>query len=380
MSTAAPSVVSDTTDLREIAAVIRACAKRNGDDDERRVNASLEAVAAELETTAGQSAGQTSTREQQISFFDLKARQLRNLAWTGDMALSTELLRLAKKLESGAGRLKGAARPTGGAAGRAVKRKGRWTRFAPGAVAMAMAIGLAAIVWAGEGWFSSLGESRIGATKTAGNPPASMPPASPPAAPPQPTAPPVTGTARPPPPKPAMGVVATRLAAEVLARAQRVVKPEAASEPRPRRVTRITAAVEAPSAIGQLDLSRGHVDAAASPPPIDAASVQPPTDTPDLPPDRPPPPPDARQAALPPVAPRSLSIGGPVPLVSAAPALASGLTTPPESIPATALNSRECVSYTSDRSMSGRSEPVQGLACRDVSGRWQRQTEVPRSN
>jgi hypothetical protein len=374
MSTAAPSVVSDTTDLREIAAVIRACAKRNGDDDERRVNASLEAVAAELETTAGQSAGQTSTREQQISFFDLKARQLRNLAWTGDMALSTELLRLAKKLESGAGRLKGAARPTGGAAGRAVKRKGRWTRFAPGAVAMAL--GLVAIVWAGEGWFSSLGESRIGATKTAVNPPASMPPASPPVAPPQPTTPPVTGTARPPPPKPAMGVVATRLAAEVLARAQRVVKPEAASEPRPRRVTRITAAVEAPSAIGQLDLSRGHDDAAAFAPPIDAASARPPADTPDRPP-----PPDARQAALPPVAPRSPSIGGPVPLVSAAPALASGLTTPPESIPATsALNSRECVSYTSDRSMSGRSEPVQGLACRDVSGRWQRQTEVPRSN
>jgi hypothetical protein len=370
MSTAAPSVVSDTTDLREIAAVIRACAKRNGDDDARRCDASLEAVAAELETTAGQSAAQT-TRDQQINFLDLKARQLRNLAWTGDMALSTELLRLAKKLESAAGRLKGAARPAGGAGGRAVKRKRRWTRFAPGAAAMA--IGLAAIVWVGEGWFSSLGQSRIGATKTEGNPPASMPPA----APPQPTAPLVTGTARPPPPKPAMGVVATRLAAEVLARAQRVVKPDAASEPRARRVTRITAVVEAPSAIGQLDLSRGHVDAAAFPPPIDAASVPPPADTPD----RPPSPPDARQAALPPVAPRSPSIGGPVPLVSAAPALASGLTAPPESIPAiSALNSRECVSYTSDRSMSGRSEPVQGLACRDVSGRWQRQTEVPRSN
>jgi hypothetical protein len=374
MSTAAPSVVSDTTDLREIAAVIRACAKRNGEDDGRRVNATLEAVAAELETTAGQSAAQTSTRDQQISFLDLKARQLRNLAWTGDMALSTELLRLAKKLESAAGRLKGAARSTAGAGGRAVKRKGRWTRFAPGAAAMA--IGLAAIVWAGEGWFSSLGDSRIGATKTAGSPPASMPPASPPAAQPQPTAPPVTGTARPPP-KPAMGVVATRLAAEVLARAQRVVKPEAASEPRPRRVTRITAAVEAPSAIGQLDLSRSHDDAAAAPPPTDAASVRPPTDTPD----RPPPPSDARQAALPPVAPLSPSIGGPVPLVSAAPALASGLTTPPESTPATSsANSRDCVSYTSDRSMSGRSEPVQGLACRDLSGRWQRQTEVPRSN
>jgi hypothetical protein len=229
-----------------------------------------------------------------------------------------------------------------------------------------MAIGLAVIVWAGEGWFSSLGESRIGAPKTAGSPPASMPPASPAA--PQPTAPPVTGTARPPPPKPTMGVVATRLAAEVLARAQRVVKPEAASEPRPRRVTRIAAAVEAPPAIGELDLSRGHDDAEAAPPPIDAASVRPPADTPDRP-------------ASPPDAPRSPSIGGPVPLVSAAPALASGLTTPPESIPAiSALNSSECVSYTSDRSMSGRSEPVQGVACRDLSGRWQRQTEVPRSN
>jgi hypothetical protein len=154
---------------------------------------------------------------------------------------------------------------------------------------------------------------------------------------------------------------------------RRVAKLEAPSEPEPRRVARPTAAAAAaPPALRPLDGSRSRRDDAVSPP-VDAA---------DLPPlDEPPSAPGSRQAVLPSAPPRSLSTGGPMPLVTAAPEPGAGGSVQPGSTgPTSAPNTSECVPYAADSSISGRSEPVQGLACRDAGGRWRRITEELRSN
>jgi surface antigen len=68
-----------------------------------------------------------------------------------------------------------------------------------------------------------------------------------------------------------------------------------------------------------------------------------------------------------------------VPLVATAPAVTVGNAVDPAVTAGTSTPSLgDCVSYSSETSMTGRSEPVQGVACRDATGKWQRLTEVPR--
>src|SRR6266851_3624141 len=144
MSTATRSTAPDVTDLCEIAAAVRAVAKRSGGAGE--ADASLEAVAAEMEITAEQSAAQDGSaargRARRIRYLDLKARQLRWMGWTGDTLRATELLKLAKQLEDRADRLKGQAHAFAGGGG-LLARKAPWVRLAP--VAVATIIGLAAV-------------------------------------------------------------------------------------------------------------------------------------------------------------------------------------------------------------------------------------------
>jgi hypothetical protein len=360
MSTATRSTVSDVTGLREIAAGVRAVAKRGGGE----ADASLEAIAAEMEITAEQSAardgGEARGRAHHIGYLDLKVRQLRWMAWTVDTLRSAELLKLAKELEDHADGLIRPVRALAGAGG-LLARKALWVRFAP--VAVATVIGLAAVIWSGDRWLFSRGDSQTIATATALVLPV-------PAAPALPTEevtvpPPVMSTERPPP-QPEMAVLATRLAAEIVATQRRVAKLEAPSEPKPRRTARAAAPAGAPPAVRELDLSRGARDDDAPPSPaVDAATVPSPDQAPAAP--------GARQAALPP------AIRAPVSLLATAPAKALGDAAEPSPTAGTSAPSqRECIPYSSDTTMSGRSEPVQGLACRDANGTWRRMSEVPR--
>jgi hypothetical protein len=369
MSTAARSTVPDIADLRETAAAVRAVAKRSSGDGE--ADASLEAVAAEMEITAEKSAAQDGSaargRARHMRYLELKARQLRWMAWTGDTRRASELLKLAKELEDRADRLKGQARAFAGGGG-LLAREAPWVRFAP--VAVATIIGLAAVILSGDRWLPSRADSWTGATETALDPP--VPPPADPAPPTAVAALPPSISIAPPPQQPMVAVLATRLAAEIVASERRVAKLEPAGEPKPRRVARAAAPADAPPAVRQPDLSRGGRDDAARaplPPTVDAAAAPPP--------DQPPSAPDARQAALPP----STATGSPVPLVARAPAAALGEAAEPAPAAGTSAPSpHECTPYSSDTTMSGRSEPVRGLACRDADGTWRRMSEVPRPN
>jgi hypothetical protein len=384
MSTATRSTVSDTPDLREIAAAVRAAAERSGDGG--AVDASLAAVAAEMETTAERDRVQASgkaDRPRQIRYLELTARQLRWMAWRGDTPHAAELLKFAKQLEDNADRLTVPDPAFAGARGVVPWRQAVWIRFAP--MAVAAFIGVAAVVWSSDRWLSSVGGARNGAEETALIPP------------PQPAAPggdstlPSDLTAVPLPavraePPPATAVLATRLGAAVIASEQRVAKLPP-SEPKPRRVARVAPPADAPLAIRQLDLSRGRDEAASSPPSVDAVSPPSPVDAaPPAPPaavvpqtDRPPLAPDAGQAVV--RLPPSTATGAPVSLLATVPATTVGDAADPASTAETPASSlTDCVPYSSDTTISGRSEPVQGVACRDASGKWRRMSEVPRPN
>src|ERR1700675_1392256 len=90
MSAAQQPMVSDITDLREIAAAIRAFATRS--DAGGEINQKLEAVAAEMELAAKWSTapvgGDAGARARKMCYLGLKARQVRWLAWSGDTSLS----------------------------------------------------------------------------------------------------------------------------------------------------------------------------------------------------------------------------------------------------------------------------------------------------
>jgi hypothetical protein len=89
----------------------------------------------------------------------------------------------------------------------------------------------------------------------------------------------------------------------------------------------------------------------------------------------------SRQAVMPSATPRSLSLGAPLPLVTPPRERGSGGTVQRESTgPTSPPSFSDCVPYTADTSMTGRSEPVQGLACRDARGQWRRASEELRVN
>jgi hypothetical protein len=167
----------------------------------------------------------------------------------------------------------------------------------------------------------------------------------------------------------------------IAASEQRVAKLEPPGEPKPRRGARPTAAADPQPAIHQFDTSRRHRDDAASAP-GDATNLPPPIDAADLPPlDPAPAAPSSRQAVLPSATPRTPSVGAPLLLVTPPPERGSGGTAQRESTgPTSPPSLSDCVPYTADTSMSGRSEPVQGLACRDARGQWRRASEELRLN
>src|SRR5260370_682553 len=118
MSTAVRSPVSDAGDLRAIAAALRALAKSSGERDGRQIDTELEAVAIEMETIAeltGVAAGGEAGGGRRIRYLEVKARQLRWMAWIGETLIASELLKLAKQLENGALRRAAPGRAVSGA-------------------------------------------------------------------------------------------------------------------------------------------------------------------------------------------------------------------------------------------------------------------------
>src|SRR5689334_19848735 len=99
MSTTARPMVSNAINLGEVAAVIRVLAQRNGGD----VGEKLAGIAAEIDVAAGRdtarAGGDSGMPAVSARYLDLKARELRVLAWSDDTRLSTDLLRLARELD-----------------------------------------------------------------------------------------------------------------------------------------------------------------------------------------------------------------------------------------------------------------------------------------
>jgi hypothetical protein len=398
MVTAEHDLAPDTLSLGEVAEVLRLLAKQAGDNDGGQLGETLAAVAAELDLVAEQAAAQPGVGARgsasEIRCLRLKARQLRWLAWTGDKVISAKLLKLGKEMEAaadqreraasrrGAARRPFAVRWTGGlgsamtapsltllgrvAAPATARATGvlRARRAVIAGIGVALVIGLAA--GGAYRWLFPVGASPIDQTamilgpRAAPVPPPSLALTAPPE-PALPPSPPIKAVEPPPsvptiaPPPPAAAVTANLLAAGILSRQRQQAKASAPVEPKPRHVTLTPNPAEAPlPTLRQLDLAPGNRAAdGPSRPPIDAVDLPPPEQA------------VARPLAAPPAAASARPIPPAAP--AEAPAAAKGASGLPE-----------CVPYTSDRTLDGRSAPVQGLTCRDANGQWRRWSEVPR--
>jgi hypothetical protein len=253
MAVAARSIVSDATNLREVAATLRAILAAKGDGVDRAFAANLEAIALEIDAAAERSAA--SDRAPDSRSLRVTVRRLRWLAWSADRPTAALLLRLAKEMEERARwrRLRRARAPLPMpsvalrvAALTLLEAKDGWQwatapmrRRLAGTMTAVLAV-LAKAVWG----LPSLPDARIAeAVKTV--------PASPPARPatqaalaPEPqvaaTAPTAADAPQPPPasavPAP-MAELAPR-SSDSVAEPKSVAQSEAASAPKPRRASR----------------------------------------------------------------------------------------------------------------------------------------------
>jgi hypothetical protein len=421
MDVAARSIVPDATNLREVAAALRALSASKGDGTDRAFATNLEEIALEIDAAVKRSGAERDSRSLCVT-----ARRLRWLAWSchGDAPTTVMLIRLAKEMEDGAERLTVGAR-----------------NLLP-ALAVSVALAIAVAAWVLDSPFVP----RTAETAKA----VPVPPPAPPtimAAPERPE-PPIARTVQPEIAAPPTIVAAPAEAERPIARA---VQPEIAAPP---TIAAAPAQPEPPIA----QTVQPEIAAPSGP----TASVVPPTPLPvaEAPP-RPsgtvaepksiakseattPKPASADETRtqitrfLDTVLPGSNVLSSAPPAIGAAapkrvakPKAASAQTSraerlapagearaqitrfpdtvvpssdvlpsappaadAPPTIGATAVEggaaapvplgatvspgSRECVPYLADTRLSERSEPVLGLACRDGQGQWRRMSETPR--
>jgi hypothetical protein len=341
MDVAARSIVSDATNLREVAAALRALLASKGDGADRAFATNLEEIALEIDAAVARGATGRDSRSLCVtarrSRWDVRvdewvrrcrslcvtARRVRWLAWSGDGDAPTTaaLLRLATEMEEGAERLTVAARNP--------------------LPAVAMLLALAIAAW---GLFSPFLPWTAETEKAV------------PAPPPAPTimAAPIQPEPEPPiaqavqPEIAALPRPTARVAPLAVAESKSIGKSEATT-PKPRRVERPATPDEARALTEPfLDtVGSGTNVQSPAPPAAPASARQAPA--------------PAAEAPAPTIEAAGVDAVAPVPL---------GATVPPDP--------RDCVPYLAKTTLDGRSQSVSGLACRDAQGQWRRVSETLR--